>query len=851
MIPFFSARLAAREGRAGFRRIGVFMGAIALGVGALTGLHAFQQDAADGVRAEARELLGGDLRLQSGAPFSDSVTTILAGLEERGFQVAEAVTLATSVAAPGGSRFLQLNAVADAYPLLGMPPSEPEGAWLRLREERAVVADARVLAQLGVAPGDSLRLGAVRVVVAGAVTGLPVDLGPQSIVGPPLFASRATLDAAGLLGFGSLAQYRVFLLAPASVDPDAEARALRRELRGERIQVQSARAQAEELAEGFRGLSRFLGLVGLMALLLGGIGVASAVHVYVRERIPAIAVLRCLGAREGTVFRAYLLQALVLGAGGAAVGVLLGVGIQFGLPLALAGVLPFDPSPRLRLGTMAAGLGVGAWVALLFALLPLLSVREVPPLAALRSEVDPRAMRRILPRILAGLALVATLFLLSVAQVGGVVPGLVFAASLGVVLAILGGISRLLAAGARRFLPARAPFSLRQGVSGLFRPGNQTGAVLVALGFGAFLVGALLVAEAGLRASLSFASLEASGGGEPSLVLLDVQEDQLEAVTSVLEASGARGEFIPLVPARLSTVAGVSVDAMVADGSLPGWVARRVYRNSWRERPSSTERVVAGSWDAAGDAEAVRAAVADGALRVSMEAEIAGELGVRVGDRVEWDIQGRIVPSVVSSLREVEWASLRPNFYAVFEPGALEGAPVTWVGLVPGLAPAEVDGVQEALLDRVPNVSVLDVSAIRATVERVSGRVVQVLRALAAFATAGGFLVLFAALLTGRFRRRKESALLKTLGARAPVVRGALLWEYAVLGAVGATAGLLLGAGGGVVLLAQVFSVGALVPWGTLLATWTGLVALTVGAGWSTSGPVLREPPLVVLREGG
>ncbi len=849
MIPFFSTRLALREGRAGLRRIGVFMGAIALGVGALTGLYAFQQDAADGVRAEAREILGGDLRLQSGAPFSDSARTILAGLEARGFQGAEVVTLATSVPSPGGSRFLQLNAVADSYPLLGDPPSEPAGAWARLREERAVVADARVLAQLGVAPGDSLRLGGIRVVVAGAVTGLPVDLGPQSILGPPLFSSQATLEAAGLLGFGSLAQYRVLLLAPQAVDPDAEARALRRELRGERVQVQSARAQAEELAEGFRGLSRFLGLVGLMALLLGGIGVASAVHVYVRERIPSIAVLRCLGAREGTVFRAYLLQALALGLGGAAVGVILGVALQFGLPHLLAGFLPFEPAPRLRPGTMAAGLGVGAWVALLFALLPLLRVREIPPLAALRSEVEERDLRRVLPRLLAGAGLAGTLFLLSAAQVGGALPGLVFALALAFVLALLAGVSRLLSAAARRFLPVGAPFALRQGVSGLFRPGNQTGAVLVALGFGAFLLGALLVAEAGLRASLTFT--QAEGGGEPSLVLLDIQEDQVAPVTSLLRETGAEPEFIPLVPARLASVDGVSVDAMVAEGQLPGWVARRVYRNTWRDRPTATEQVTAGSWDPAGDGVGVREKLAAGALRVSLEVEIAQELGVGVGDEVVWDVQGRSVPSVVTSLREVEWASLRPNFYAVFEPGALEGAPVTWVGLVPGLSAGAVDEVHGALLDVAPNVSVLDVSALRETVERVSGRVVQVLRALAGFATAGGFLVLFAALLTGRFRRRRESALLKTLGARAPVVRGALLWEYAALGAVGATAGLLLGAGGGVVLLAQLFSVGSLVPWATLGWTWLGLVALTVAAGWSTSGPVLREPPLVVLREGG
>jgi putative ABC transport system permease protein len=847
VIRFFATRLAARESRAGVRRIGVFMGAIALGVGALTGLHAFQQDAAEGVRAEARELLGGDLRIQSGAALGDSVQAVLGTLRERGFQVAEAVSLASALPTPSGSRLLQLNAVDDAYPLTGVPESLPAGAWQRLREEAAVVADARVLEQLGVVVGDSLRLGQLQVVVAGSVRGLPVDLGVQSIVGPPLFASLATLEGSGLLGFGSLAQFRAFVRVPDALDPEVEARALREALRGEGVNVQTARAEAESLAEGFRSLARFLGLVGLMALLLGGIGVASAVHVYVRERIPAIAVLLCLGARQSTVFRAYLLQALALGALGSLLGVVLGVGLQFGLPRVLAGFLPFDPSPRIRPLTLAAGLAVGSWVALLFALLPLLRVREIPPLAALRLEVEGGAPRRLLPRVLALVALVGTLFLLSVAQVGGVYPGIAFALALTGVLALLAGLSRGIAGAARRLLPAGSPFVLRQGISGLFRPGNQTGAVLTAMGFGAFLIGSLLVAEAGLRAGLTLDP----DGGEPSLVLFDVQTDQRDRVEEILAGAGAPTELIPVVPARLASVRDVPIGTLTGEGEVPGWMGRRVYRNTWRSELSDTERLLAGSWDRAGDGDAVRAATEAGALRVSLEEEVAGSLGIGVGDALAWDVQGRVVPAVVSSIREVDWASLRPNFYAVFDEGALDGAPTTWIGLVPGLDGDGAARIQDMLRAEVPNVSVLDVSAVRETVERVSGQVLRVLRALAGFATAGGFLVLFAALLTGRFRRRRESALLKTLGARTFTVRGVLLVEYAVLGAVGAAAGLLLGAGGGTILLARLFSSAPLVPWTTLGATWLGLVVLTVGAGWSVSGPVLREPPLVVLRDEG
>jgi putative ABC transport system permease protein len=842
-----SLRLAWREGRSGVRRLGVFMGAVALGVGALTGLHAFQQDAADAARGEARELLGGDLRLQSAAPFDDDLEARLDSLEASGAVVARVVTLASVVQAPGSNRnrLLQVNAVDETFPLVGTVQDAPVGSWGRFAAGGSVVAALQVLLQLSVEPGDTVRLGEARLQVAGSVQGLPVDLGIQTIVGPPIFMSLADLPATGLLGFGSLVQYRAFVLLPPGQDPGSVARELRSSLDGRGVGVRTAQAEAEAFAEGFRSLARFLGLVGLMALLLGGIGVASAVHVYVQDRIPSVAVLRCLGAPEGMVFRIYLLQAVALGLGGALVGLMLGLVLQFMIPTLLGGILPFELQPRLRPWTLAAGMAVGTWTAFLFALLPLLRVREIPPLAALRSQVEAGSVRRTLPRAatVAGLAL--TLFALSALQTGGAYSGLVFAGALLGVLGALGVLASGLARAARRLLPPAAPFPLRQGIAGLFRPGNQTGAVVTALGFGAFLLGALAVVEGGLRASL----ILDPDRGEPSLLLFDIQEDQRDPVEALLAREGVATTLVPLAPARLLSLRGTPVEELRRAGELPGWMVRRVFRNTWREELSDTERLIAGHWWDGRDPAEVAHQVAGGAVRVSLEEEIAAELGVAVGDEIVWDVQGRPLSSVVTSLRRVDWASFRPNFYAVFEPGALDGAPVTYVGLVPAMETGAGVRLQNALLEEAPNLSFLDVSVIRETVERISGQVVRALRVLAAFATAAGFLVLFAALLSGRFRRRRESALLKTLGAGGGTIRGTLLSEYLVLGAVGATSGLLLGVGGGALALTLVFQHAVTLSPGLLAGLWLGLVALTVVAGWSISGPVLREPPLVTLRE--
>jgi len=843
----FALKLAVREGRAGLQRVGMFTAAIALGVGALTGLHAFHQDAADGVRSEARTLMGGDLRLQSGAPLSEGVTLVLDSLKGEGYRVSRSISLASSVTPPGGggARLLQLNGVDSAFPLAGGVSSREAGGWDRVLEGGWVAADVRTLQELGVTAGDSLSLGTKRVGVAGGVTGLPVDLGIQTVVGPPLFTSIETLEESGLLGFGSLAQFRAFLLLPEGEDPARVQRFLTRRLSEEGVSVRTAQSEAESLAEGFRSLTNFLGLVGLMALLLGGIGVASAIHGYVRERIASIAVLRCLGARQGTVFRAYLLQALGLGLVGSSAGVVLGIGIQFGLPQLLADFLPFEASPRIRFATAGMGLLVGAWVSFLFALLPLLRVREIPPLAALRLEVEEAIGRAWFPRVVGGLLLGMSFFFLSAYQVSSFRVGLVIAVSLGTVLLVLAGISHALRWTARRLLPQNAPFIVRQGVAGLFRPGNQTGTVLTALGFGAFLMGAVLVAEAGLREGLSLDP----AGGEPSLILFDVQSDQRERIESLLTEAGATTELIPLVPARLAELNGVSVGDLIAEDVIPGWMGRRVYRNTWRHSLAGTERLVAGAWDAAEDGAVVRDAVAEGLVRVSLEDELAVSLGLGVGDRMVWDVQGRPLPAVVSSLRAVDWASFQPNFYAVFEPSALEGAPSTWIGLIPPLPGGETETLQQALRGEAPNVSLLDVSAIRETVERVSNQVLRVLQALAGFATAGGFLVLFASLLAGRFRRRRESALLKTLGARSGTIRGVLIVEYLFLGLVGSAAGLLLGVGGGSLLLQQQFSAVPVIPWALLLAIWGALLLLTLAVGWSVSGPVLKETPMAALRE--
>jgi putative ABC transport system permease protein len=850
-VRSFSLRHALREARSGARRVGWFMGAIVLGVAVLVALHGFREDASSSAVSEARYLLGGDLRLQSNSGFDVEVEAFLDSLVAEGARVARGTSLASVVSSPesGGARLLQVNAVDGAFPAVGRPVGVPADVPLRLAEGGGVAVDPQVLDQLGVQTGDELQIGNSRFQVYGALSGVPVDFGLQWVVGPPVFMSMEDLDATGLVSFGSIAQHRAWIAFDDGVDVGELLRRYRGFFQARGVSLRTADQEADAFATGFEGLTRFLGLVGLIAVLLGGIGVGSAVSLYLKEKRETMAVLRCMGAGGWTLFRAYLLQIAVLGFVGGAAGVFLGSLVQFMAPAILSDVLPFPVTPQVRLEAIVGGLILGTWVSVVFALPSLLGVRRVSPLQALRaSQTNPALPLRhwAVSTVLLGGSVLAV----AAVQLGGMQPAAIVTGGLLLVVLALGGVGRGLSAAVQRVVPSRAPFALRQGLSGLGRPGNQTLMVVIALGLGSFLAASVVVVEHGLRGAIE---MEVDSDA-PQLVLFDIQPDQREGVTTILETEGLAAELIPLVPATLASISGVPV-SQILDRVRPrsAWMYRRVYRNTYRSFIGPAERMVEGSWwgeEGGNGSSAIVDAVAGGALRVSLEADLARDLGVGIADEIVWDVQGVLVRSVITSIREVEWASFEPNFFAVFEPGGLEGAPATFVALVAGGDRESRLRVQNAVLRDYSNVSFIDVTTVQETFERISGQLTTVLRSMASLILAGAGLVLLASLLTTRFQRRREAALLKTLGARSGVVRGALFTEYATLGMIGGAVGVGLGGVGGSLLLRWFFDLpGAVGPWLALLVLWSVVILLAVVVGWSISRPILTSPAISILRE--
>jgi putative ABC transport system permease protein len=857
----FVLAMTAREGRSSLRRLGALIAAVAAGVAALVAINTFTDALQASVRAQARALLGGDLVASSAYPFTAETEKRLRRLaDDAGGPVARArvvrFTAMAYVPRTAGTRLVQVQAVEPGYPYYGEVRTEPAGAWDRLAEG-GVLVDPALLTALDARVGDELALGEARFPIRGMVTDVPGDVALRSALGPRVFVSFAGASRTGLLAFGSRARHEVYLKLPARAEPTRLADRHRAGLAALRVNLRSASDDERSLGEGLGRLGRYLGLVALTAVLLGGVGVASAVHVLIKRRLETVAVLRCLGATGGEVLIVYLLQAGAIGLLGGLLGAAAGVGLQLLLPRVLGEFLPVDVGFAVSGRAVAFGLVVGLWVALAFALLPLLEVRRVSPLAALRRPYEEAvaARRWDRARLLAMASLAAVVILLAIGQAPTVVSGLVFAAGIGVVLAACALAARVLAAAVRRFGPRQGPYVWRQGLANLHRPANQTATVVLALGFGLFLLETVFLVQGNLLRDLRVDT----GRERPNLVLFDIQPDQRQGVEQTVRASGHRArEAVPIVPMRIASLKGQPASGMLATaagkrderrGGAAVWALRREYRSTYRDTAVPTETTVAGEWWPAGTWQG-RAGAGTPALPVpvSVEDDVARELGVGLGDAIAWDVQGLVVHTRVAHLRHVDWGRFETNFFVVFPEGPLAEAPRSYVTLARVEDPATRARLSRRIAEAFPNVTALDVTQVQQAVERVVGRMALAIRFMAVFTLVAGAVVLLGAVAGSRRQRLREGVLLRTMGATRAQVLRILLAEYACLGVMSAVAAAGLAAVASWALLRFLFESPFALSAPGMLSLSAGAVVMTVSAGLLGSRDLLGRPPLEALR---
>ena len=846
--------LAWRESRTARRRLLLYMSSIFLGVAALVAIDSFAENVTTSVREQSRSLLGGDLSLTSRAPLPVGVTALLDTLTARdGLRTADITTFASMAVVPRTTltRLVQVRAISEGYPFYGEIATEPAGRLASVHQGRQVIVDPSVLVSLDARVGDTLTLGNARFTIAGTVTSTPGETGITSAISPRVFVSDRWIPETGLLVFGSRAEYETLLRLPQAMTAAQQVRFISR-YRGRlapdtaqpRIRARTVAENEFNLTDAIDDLRRFLGIVGLVALLLGGLGVASGVHAFVTRKIDTVAILRCVGATSNQVLAIYVLQAAAMGLVGAAAGALLGVGIQLALPGVMAELLPVDVRVRVAPMPILTGLGVGLWVALVFALRPLVALRSVSPLQALRRESDATVMRTTRwapgPLLITG-AIVGSIVAIATSRSDTLLEGVMLAGGVGVAVAVLWGSAVLLVAQARRITRPGWSYTLRQGIANLYRPGNQTRVVALALGFGVFLMSTLYQVQENLLRTLSV-RLEAS---RANVVFFDVQQDQRDAVDSIIRAGGHElVQQAPIVPMRIAAINGREVPALAADTGeqrRAGWALRREYRSTYRAEPQPSEKITAGRWFGAPDGDAVHEA--------SFEQDLADELKVTLGDTVTWNVQGVRVQTVITSLREVNWARFETNFFVVTEPAALERAPQQFVLLAHAATPQAIALLQRDVVRAHPSVSSIDLTLVQQTVGNVLGKVVVAIRFLAILSLALGIPVLFSAVSATRRDRLREGVLLKTLGATRRQVMRIMLTEYALLGVLGSLTGVLLSVGAAWALSRFVFKtafVPAVMP-AVLISA--GMTLLAVAIGGMTGRDVFRSTPMAALRE--
>jgi putative ABC transport system permease protein len=824
-------RLARRELRSGVQGFAVFLACLTLGVAAMTAVGVISAGVTDAVKRDAAALLGGDIRLEANnLPIAEDDLAELMPADARRSDAM--LTNAMAFGAEGRRVVVSLKAVDGAYPLYGEISLEPALDLEEALADGGVVVEPGLLPRLGIALGEQIRIGEATFTVRATIAREPDRLGGFVSIGPRAMIRMSDLARTGVIQPGSLAQYDYRFALPSGMDAAALVAELRRSHPDAHWRPRSTRDVQPQVTRFTDRLASYLTMAALTTLLIGGVGVALAIQNYLAGKTITIATLKCLGARSRLIFRLYLLQVLMLAGIGIVAGLALGQVLPWLLAAAAGRLLPirvvveFYPLPLL----VAAACGL--LTALVFAIWPLARARDVSPAGMFRALlVPPRRLPPAAALIGLGLSLVA----LGALAVGGVADrrlGTIFVAVAVAAAILLVGLAFLVLRGVR-LIGQRGSARVRIALANLHRPGAGAPGVIIALGAGLTVLTMVALLERNLAAEIELRLPERA----PGVFFIDIQRDQVarfeQAVGAVEDAHILQIE--PVVRGRVVRIKGVPVDQT----GIKHWTLRRDRGLSYAaEQPEQTE-LAAGSWWPADYA---------GPPLVSIEDEVASAYGVGIGDRLSFNVLGRVVEAEIASLRpEIDWSQGRLDFVFLFSPGVLEAAPHTFAAAV------EVPEEREAaLLDEMaaalPNVTPITIREVVERVGEVLGNVRIVIGVVGSVTLLSGILVLAGAVAAARRRHLYEAVVLKVLGARRSDLLRIFLIEYLGLGATAAIAGGVLGTLGAAVIVVGVMHLEWTFAPAVVLLVLLLALAITVAAGFIGTWRLLGRSAAAVLR---
>jgi putative ABC transport system permease protein len=833
-------RMAWRDGRRSWPRLLLYVSATSLGVAALIAADSFRHNLQEAIRQQAKPLLGADIVVQSRHPFSRRDETLFAELPAARLGETRLSTVAFFPAANAG-RLVELRAIDEGYPFYGRLETTPPEAGARLFREPAVLLPENVMAEFGLEPGDRVQAGRAEFRVAGSFLTAPGEAFVSAFEAPRAYIASSQLPATGLLREESFSRHTV-LFKVADKDLDGTVARLNAVSEEKGWRVTTVQRRRESLGRRAGNAARFLKFAALASLLLGGLGVSGIFLAYARDKTTAAATLKCLGASATGTLSVFFIQGAALGTAGTLFGGAAGLLVQASLPALARQFSPVEIPLFVSWRSVFNGVAVGFAVSTLFAVLPLLSLRSIPPLAAFRADTVGRNRWKDPAVWTAGAALAAILFGIARSELDSAwQAGLVPAGTAGA-LGLLALFTRIALVGLRKRFPARWPYPWRYGLANLFRPNSQTFILVPVLGVGAALLFAISFLKNSILGSIDLANQP----DQPTMAFVDVQADQRTGTKEVLQSRGAAVlDEVPIVTMRIHRIK----DRLAADlrrndaVSIPRWALNREYRSTYRNALTPGERVLAGEWPPAPFAEE--------AVPVSVEEEIARDLGVSLGDTLVFDVQGVLVTARVAALRKVDWFQLRPNFFLVFPEGVLEEAPQFFVLTARTASPEQAGGIQAALRKEFPNVSAIDLGVVLATLDEYFSKVAGALRFMALFILFAGGLILAGALAASGRDRMREAALLRALGASRIQVGTIHFIEYVLTGLFAGMLGLALGWAGSFAVTQRFFEISFQPGWVPALSGVAGLVVLTASMGLFLGRGPLRFAPLQALRDEG
>jgi putative ABC transport system permease protein len=774
-------RLARRELRGGIRGLRVFLACLVLGVTAIAGIGSLAASVVAGIKADARDLLGGDAEARLAYRPVDAAER--AFLAQSG-RLSEIATMRAMARTQGGDRrsLIELKAVDSAYPLYGavtLAPAQTLGAALDRRGGNfGAAVDPAILDRLGLALGDSVKIGDTTLQLRGTITREPDAAAGGLEFGPRVIVSADALAETGLIRPGALVTYHYRLQLPRGADPASWAERARAAFPEAGWQIRTFGEASPALQRLIDRLALFLTLVGLTALLVGGVGIGNAVGGYIAGKTATIATLKCLGAPTRLVFAVYFVEIMALAVLGVATALVLGALVPLASMPLLALVLPVSIRLGIYPGPLSLAALFGLLTTLVFALWPIAGIGRVPAGALFRDTVD-RARRRIpLPALGATALLALGLAALAVGSAQDRTVALWFVAAAIGAFALFRAVGAAVVHGARRLGRPHRP-ALRLALANLHRPGAPTAQVMLSLGIGL----TVLVAIALVEGNLSHEVDNRLPAEAPAFFFIDIQPDQLAGFAAIVQAiPGARFDQVPMMRGRITRLNGVPAEqAAVAPEAQ--WALRSERGLTYAATLPKGSQLAAGIWwppDYRGPP------------LVSFDAALARGMGVKVGDTLSVNLLGREITAAIANLRSIDWERLGINFTLVFAPGTLESAPQTHLAAV-YLPQAEEEKLVRAVTESFPNVSAIHVREALTAVDRLIGTIGDAVRLTASVALLAAMLVLGGAIAAGHHRRVYDAVVLKVLGATRGALTRAFLIEHGLLGALSALVACILG----------------------------------------------------------